>query len=126
MVTQLLRYSMQIQFCTTRNRYTRCILNTLTFLEASMCVKDSMTNASVQHALQSVSKINEYALEIPIVAIPKKDGGVRICVDTRSANDAIQWIREPIPTVEDVSFLLNGAQYFSKLDLSPARACGRE
>ena len=72
-----------------------------------------MTNASVQHALQSVSKINEYALEIPIVAVPKKDGGVRIYVDMRSENEVIQWIREPIPTVEDVSFELNGAQYFS-------------
>ena len=48
----------------------------------------------------------------------KKDGGVRICVDMRSANEAIQRIRHPIPTVEDVSFELNGAQYFSKLDLS--------
>ena len=28
--------------------------------------------------------------------------------------------------MEDVSFELDGAQLFSKLDLSPARACGRE
>ena len=29
-------------------------------------------------------------------------------------------VRHPIPTVNDVSFALNGAQYFTKLDLSQA------
>ena len=55
-----------------------------------------------------------------IVAVPKKDGGVRICVDMRCANEAIKRVRHPIPTVDDVSFELNGAQYFFKLDLSQA------
>ena len=49
-----------------------------------------------------------------------KDGGVRICVDMRQANEAIKRVRHPIPTADDVSFELNGAQYFSKLDLSQA------
>jgi hypothetical protein len=56
----------------------------------------------------------------PIVAVPKKNGGVRICVDMREANAAIKRVRHPIPTVEEVSFELNGAKYFSKLDLSQA------
>ena len=56
----------------------------------------------------------------PIVAVPKKDGGVRICVDMRQANEAIKRVRHPIPTVDDVRFELNGAKYFSKLDLSQA------
>ena len=56
----------------------------------------------------------------PIIAVPKKDGGVRICVDMRLANEAIKRVRHPILTVDDVSFELNGAQYFSKLDLSQA------
>ena len=54
----------------------------------------------------------------PIVAVAKKDRGVRICVDMRQANEAIQRIRHPIPTVDDVNFELNGATCFSKLDLS--------
>ena len=58
--------------------------------------------------------------KIVIVAVPKKNGGVRICVDMREANAAIKRVRHPIPTVEDVSFELNGAKYFSKLDLSQA------
>ena len=56
----------------------------------------------------------------PIVAIPKKDGGVRICVGMRQANAAIKRVRHPITTVEDISLELNGAKYFSKLDLSQA------
>ena len=56
----------------------------------------------------------------PIVAVPKKDGAVRICVDMRQANEAIKRIRHPIPTVEDISIELNGAKWFSKLDLSQA------
>ncbi|CAB4006435.1 Retrovirus-related Pol poly from transposon [Paramuricea clavata] len=55
-----------------------------------------------------------------IVVVPKKNVGVRICVDIREANAAIKRVRHPIPTVEDVSFELNGAKYFSKLDLSQA------
>jgi hypothetical protein len=38
----------------------------------------------------------------------------------RQANEAIRRVRQPIPTVNDVSFALNGAQYFTKLDLSQA------
>ena len=56
----------------------------------------------------------------PIVAVPKKDGQVRICVDMRLPNEAIRRVRHPIPTVNDISLSLNGAQYFSKLDLSQA------
>lgn len=56
----------------------------------------------------------------PIVAVPKKDGSVRICIDMRVANEAIKRVRHPIPTVEEISFELNGAKYFSKLDLSQA------
>jgi hypothetical protein len=52
----------------------------------------------------------------PIVAVPKKDGGVHICVDMRQANAAIKHVRHPIPTVEDISLELNGTRYFSKLD----------
>eukprot|EP00794_Sanderia_malayensis_P019335 gene19335-biopygen16222 len=50
----------------------------------------------------------------------KKDGNVRICVDMRAANTAIKRVRHLIPTVADVSLELNGAKFFSKLDLSQA------
>ena len=54
------------------------------------------------------------------VAVPKKDDSVRIRVDMRLANQARQSVKHLIPTVDDVSLDLNGAQYFSKLDLTQA------
>lgn len=56
----------------------------------------------------------------PIVAVPKpKDpDAVRICVDMRVPNQAIERERHLTPTVDDVIQALNGAKFFSKLDLN--------
>ena len=53
----------------------------------------------------------------PLVAVPKSNGGVRVCVDTRRANKAVIRERHPIPTLEEMLAALNGAAVFSKLDL---------
>ncbi|CAB4013461.1 Retrovirus-related Pol poly [Paramuricea clavata] len=53
----------------------------------------------------------------PLVVIPKNDGTVRLCVDMRRANCAIQRERHPCPTVDDLIHAMNGAKVFSKLDL---------
>ena len=55
-----------------------------------------------------------------IVGVPKKDGTVRLCIDKRKANCAIQRVCYLIPTVADISQALNGCKFFSKLDLSQA------
>jgi hypothetical protein len=56
----------------------------------------------------------------PLVIVPKKDDKIRLCVDMRAANNAIKRVRHPIPTVKDVSLELNGAKFFTKLDLTQA------
>ena len=53
----------------------------------------------------------------PIVIIPKKTG-IRICVDMRAANEAIDRERHPVPTIEDLIVDLNGSTVFSKIDLN--------
>ncbi len=53
----------------------------------------------------------------PIVTVPKKSGGVRICVDMREANKAILREKHITPTLDDLIADLNGATVFSKLDL---------
>ena len=53
----------------------------------------------------------------PLVVVPKPDGDIRICVDMRRANEAIERERHPIPTIEEVLHDLNGSTVFSKLDL---------
>ena len=53
----------------------------------------------------------------PLVAVPKSNGDVRVCVDMRRANEAVIRERHPIPTLEETLEALNGAAVFSKLDL---------
>ena len=56
----------------------------------------------------------------PVVIVPKQNNNIRLCVDMRVANTAIKRTRHPIPTLESVSMELNGASFFSKLDLCQA------
>jgi hypothetical protein len=56
----------------------------------------------------------------PIVCTPKKDGGTRICVDIRAANQAIKRERHIMPTLSDFRAEMNGSNYFSKIDLKQA------
>ena len=83
-------------------------------------VKDALKELEEQDIIEKVPDTEGTPWVSPIVVVPKKDGGVRICVDMRLANEAIQRIRHPIPTVDDVRFELNGAKFFSKLDLAQA------
>ena len=55
-----------------------------------------------------------------IVAVPKIDGSVRICVNMRKANQAIERVRYLIPTVDEISQELNKAKFFSNFDLAQA------
>ena len=83
-------------------------------------VKNAITELEKQDIIEKVPENEATPWVSPIVAVPKKDGQVRICVDMRLANEAIRRVRHQIPTVNDISFALNGAKFFSKLDLSQA------
>ena len=83
-------------------------------------VKDALKELQHQGIIEPVPANQPTPWLSPIVAVPKKDGSVRICVDMRMANQAINRVRYPIPTVNDISLDLNGAKYFSKLDLAQA------
>lgn len=53
----------------------------------------------------------------PVCIVPKPTGEIRLCVDMRRANEAIQRERYPIPTVDEVLLSMNQSTVFSKLDL---------
>ena len=52
-----------------------------------------------------------------IVTPSKKNGDVRICVDMRMANKAIERERHAMPTIDELIHDLNGSNVFSKMDL---------
>ena len=52
--------------------------------------------------------------------VPKPDGEVRITLDARNINKAIQSSNHPIPRHEDIKAQLAGAKFFSKLDFKSA------
>ena len=56
----------------------------------------------------------------PTVTVSKKDGGIRLCIDMREANKAIEREKHPMPTLDDLIADLNGSTVSSKLDLSGA------
>lgn len=55
-----------------------------------------------------------------VEVVPKRLGGFRIVIDMRPANKAISRVHYPMPNQEKLLNKLNGAKYFSKLDLSSA------
>ena len=52
-----------------------------------------------------------------ICPVPKANGEVRITIDGRAANRAIQRARYIMPTLDDLIVALNGATHFSRLDM---------
>ena len=55
-----------------------------------------------------------------VVLTPKDDGGIRVTIDMRQANKAIQKTNLPIPRPEEISSQLSGYKVFSKLDFASA------
>ena len=53
----------------------------------------------------------------PIIIVPKGDGGKRFVRDYPALNKVTRKFTWPIPKIEDIFSKLNGAKYFSTLDL---------
>ena len=53
----------------------------------------------------------------PIIVEPKGDGGMHLVIDYRALNKVTKKFTWPMPKVEDIFSKLNGATYFTTLDL---------
>ena len=56
----------------------------------------------------------------PLVIVPKSGDEIRLCVDMRCANKAIERTRYPTPTIDEILIKTRGSNIFTKLDLNSA------
>ena len=49
--------------------------------------------------------------------VKKKDGSLRLCIDYRQLNWLMVHNKYPLPRIDDLFYQLQGAHYFSKIDL---------
>ena len=69
---------------------------------------DELLKADIIEPVEEASKwVN------PIVIVPKSNGEIRLCLDMRRANEAIERVRHPIPTVDEILQGMNGSKIFS-------------
>ncbi|GBG72145.1 hypothetical protein CBR_g11078 [Chara braunii] len=53
----------------------------------------------------------------PVLFVPKKEGELRMCIDYRGLNAITVKNVEPLPRIDDLLDRVQGAKYFSKIDL---------
>lgn len=53
----------------------------------------------------------------PVLFVKKKDGGLRLCVDYRALNNVTVKNKYPLPRMDELFDRVQGAKYFSRIDL---------
>ena len=77
-------------------------------------VKEELSRMEEQGVISRVDGPTKWCSGM--VAIPKKNGAVRICVDLQKLNKSVLREVHPLPRVDETLGLLAGATVFSKLD----------
>lgn len=73
---------------------------------------ENLANGRIEHSVSEAGA--------PILFVPKKDGGMRLCVDYRGLNKVTIKNRYPLPLIGDLLDRLAGAKWISKIDIRDA------
>ena len=78
-------------------------------------LKETLDDLVVQNVITPVTKPTAWINSI--VAAPKKNGKLRVCLDPKDLNRAILRENYQMPTIEDIATRLHGAKVFTVLDV---------
>ena len=81
-------------------------------------IKQELERLENEGIIESVTGPQEWVSNL--VATPKSNGAVRLCLDARILNTAIERETHPIPTLETIIDDMNGSKVFSKIDMKEA------
>ena len=77
-------------------------------------IEEELKTMEFQGIIRKVSEPTEWISNV--VYIGKKDGKLRLCLDSKDLNRAIMRCHYKTPTMKELAYELAGAQHFSKLD----------
>ena len=77
-------------------------------------MEQELHKMEVMRVISKVDKPTEWCTGM--VAIPKKSGAIRICVDLKPLKSNVLGETHPLPKVDETLAQLSGAKVFSKLD----------
>ncbi|XP_055524861.1 uncharacterized protein LOC129718274 [Wyeomyia smithii] len=81
-------------------------------------VEDKLKELLTKDIIEKVDEPSRWVS--PMVVVIKDSGEIRLCIDMRQVNKAVLRETHPLPTIEDVRWMLNGAVYFTRLDIKDA------
>ncbi|PFX24330.1 uncharacterized protein LOC111331807 [Stylophora pistillata] len=99
-----------------RNLKAALLVNTPRRIALSLMpkVKNKLVELERQGVMSKVDQPTDWCA--PIVAVPKSNGDVRVCVNLTKLNDLLKGERLILPSVDDVLAQLSETKVFSKLD----------
>ena len=78
-------------------------------------LKETLTQLTKQDITQPVREPTPWISSM--VVVPKRNGSLRICLDPKDLNRAIQCHHYPLPTIEDIATRLHGTKMFTVVDV---------